>query len=105
MLMEKKLKTLDSEVLHSLNNNYINLDLQNISYKQESLRLSYDLSKIQTLNQTTINEKNELISQYKEHVENLKKTIDSLGNEYHKKISLEKDNIQFNNFNTKNSST
>ena len=54
------------------------------------------------MNQTTINEKNELISQYKEHVENLKKTIDSLGNEYQKKISLEKDNIQFNNFNTKN---
>ena len=54
------------------------------------------------MNQTTINEKNELINQYKEHVENLKKTIDSIGNEYHKKISLEKDNIQFNNFNTKN---
>lgn len=49
-------------------------------------------------------DKRRLIDYYKEQIENLKKTIDSLTSELRKKISIEKiqDGVQINHFNTQN---
>ena len=72
--------------------------------KEENIRLKKEIEKLENLRIESNKEKNELISHYKDHIAQLKKTIENMTaeNEKRKTSTVDKEPIQINSFNTQN---